>query len=94
MKPFTIRKAAGPSRGGYATAGAAAGDASADASMHKYNSSGPVGSSVNFGPLGSSMDEGAQQPADVDETLLEQADLDRLKEEFPGKTPENPWIKE
>ena len=29
-----------------------------------------------------------------DETLLEKADLDRLAEEFPGKTPENPWIKE
>ena len=29
-----------------------------------------------------------------DETLLEQADLDKLAEDFPGKTPENPWIKE
>ena len=29
-----------------------------------------------------------------EETLLEQADLDKLAEDFPGKTPENPWIKE
>ena len=29
-----------------------------------------------------------------DETLLDQADLDKLAEDFPGKTPENPWIKE
>ena len=48
MKPFTIRKAAQPSRAG------AAGDLSVDASFNKYNTAGGVpqgGNSVNFGPL-------------------------------------------
>ena len=84
MKPFTIRKQAQPSR-----AGAAAGDASMDMSM-KY-ATGPAGMSGSG--LMPSPDEYATQ-GQQDETLLDQNDLDKLAEEFPGKVPENPWIKE
>lgn len=71
------------------------GDTSVDAGS-KYASSGPNrGNSVNFGPLGTGQYDTATAAADLeDPTLLEQADLDKLAEEFPGKTPENPWIKE
>lgn len=95
MKPFTIRKAAQPSRAG-AQAGLAAGDASMDASMNKYNTAGAAdrGNSVNYGPLSTAKDDSLPQVDPEDETLLEQADLDKLAEDFPGKTPENPWIKE
>ena len=95
MKPFTIRKAAQPSRAG-AQAGLAAGDTSVDASMNKYNTAGAAdrGNSVNYGPLSTAKDDSLPQIDPEDETLLEQADLDKLAEDFPGKTPENPWIKE
>lgn len=95
MKPFTIRKAAQPSRAG-AQAGLAASDASMDASMNKYNTAGAAdrGNSVNYGPLSTAKDDSLPQVDPEDETLLEQADLDKLAEDFPGKTPENPWIKE
>lgn len=48
---------------------------------------------MNFGPLGSAEADSAIA-FDQDETLLDQNDLDRLAEEFTGKKPENPWIKE
>lgn len=94
MKPFTIRKAAQPSRAGAAQG--LAGDMSMDASMNKYNTTGAPerGQGVNYGPLSTAKDDTPPQVDPEDETLLEQADLDRLAEEFPGKTPENPWIKE
>ena len=95
MKPFTIRKAAQPSRAG-AQAGLVAGDTSVGASMNKYNTAGAAdrGNSVNYGPLSTAKDDSLPQVDPEDETLLEQADLDKLAEDFPGKTPENPWIKE
>ena len=49
---------------------------------------------MNYGPLRTACDDTPPQVDPDDETLLEQADLDKLAEEFPGKTPENPWIKE
>jgi len=56
MKPFTIRKAAQPSRAG---ATGAAGDLSMDASMNKYNTTGAPdrGNSVNYGPLSTAKDD-------------------------------------
>ena len=48
---------------------------------------------MNFGPLKSAQDD-TPVYADAEETLLDQHDLDKLAEDFPGKTPENPWIKE
>ena len=96
MKPFTIRKAAQPSRAGAHT-GLAAADTSVDVSMNKYNTTGGAvdrGNSVNYGPLSTAKDDAPLQIDPEDETLLEQADLDKLAEDFPGKTPENPWIKE
>ena len=96
MKPFTIRKAAQPSRAGAHT-GLAAADTSVDVSMNKYNTTGGAmdrGNSVNYGPLSTAKDDAPPQVDPEDETLLEQADLDKLAEDFPGKTPENPWIKE
>lgn len=96
MKPFTIRKAQQPSRAG-AHAGLAVGDTSMDASMVKYNTVGGAadrGNSVNYGPLSTAKDDTPAAVDPDDETLLEQADLDKLAEDFPGKTPENPWIKE
>merc|ERR1719400_2576074 len=53
--------------------------------MNKYNTAGAAdrGNSVNYGPLSTAKDDS-----------LPQADLDKLAEDFPGKTPENPWIKE
>ena len=95
MKPFTIRKAQQPSRAGAHT-GLAAGDLSVDASMVKYNTAaGPDrGNSVNYGPMNSAKDDTPAVIDPEDETLLEQTDLDKLAEDFPGKTPENPWIKE
>ena len=57
MKPFTIRKAAAPSRAG-ALGGLGAGDQSVDASFNKYNTGGPDrGNSVNFGPLSTAKDD-------------------------------------
>ena len=58
MKPFTIRKAAAPSRAG-AHAGLAVGDTSVDASMNKYNTTGGPdrGNSVNYGPLSTAKDD-------------------------------------
>ena len=88
MKPFTIRKAAQPSRAG-THGGLASGDLSMDASMGKYATADP-----NYGPLRTALDDNLNKAATEDETLLEQADLEKLAEEFPGKTPENPWIKE
>mmetsp|Transcript_23035 Transcript_23035/g.30625 ORF Transcript_23035/g.30625 Transcript_23035/m.30625 type:complete len:225 (-) Transcript_23035:21-695(-) len=85
MKPFTIRKQAQPSR-----AGAATGDASMDMSMKYATGPAGMGSGTN---MMHSPNEFAMHNLN-DETLLEQADLDRLAEEFPGKVPENPWIKE
>lgn len=95
MKPFTIRKAAQPSRAG-ASAGLVAGDMSMDASMNKYNTTGGPdrGNSVNYGPLTSAKDDTPTYVDPEDETLLEKADLDKLAEDYPGKLPENPWIKE
>jgi hypothetical protein len=61
-----------------------------DMSM-KY-ATGPAGMSNGSG-LMPSPDEYATQ-GHQDETLLDQADLDKLAEDFPGKVPENPWIKE
>ena len=68
-----------------------------DVSMmsNKYNTNptSPMGS----GRMNHMMSADHQYAAtnfDADESLLEQADLDRLAEEFPGKVPENPWIKE
>lgn len=94
MKPFTIRKAAQPSRAG-AQGGLAVGDTSVDASMNKYNTGQPDrGNSVNYGPLNTAKDDAPSYVDPEDETLLDKADLDKLAEDFPGKTPENPWIKE
>ena len=94
MKPFTIRKAAQPSRAG-AHGGLGSGDASMDASSNKYHTTGNErGNTVNFGPLTTAKDDSPIQIDPEDETLLNKADLDKLAEDFPGKTPENPWIKE
>lgn len=49
---------------------------------------------MNFGPLSTAKDDAPMYVDPEDETLLQQADLDKLAEEFPGKVPENPWIKE
>jgi len=66
-----------------------------DASLNKYATGGPDrGNSVNFGPLSTAKDDAPMYVDPEDETLLEQVDLDKLAEEFPGKVPENPWIKE
>ncbi len=77
-----------------------------DASVNKYHSNGGAnrGQGVNFGPLNSAKEDtltkGDPESAiksnikSDDETLLDQADLDKLAMDFPGKTPENPWIKE
>ena len=99
MKPFTIRKAAQPSRAGAQGGLGAAGDASVDASFVKQdNTVGGVPDRGNgYGPLGSTTQQQANNSAVYDaeeETLLNQDDLDRLAEEFPGKKPENPWIRE
>ena len=57
MKPFTIRKAAQPSRAG-AHGGLGAGDASMDASSNKYHTTGnDRGNTVNFGPLNTAKDD-------------------------------------
>ena len=92
MKPFTIRKAAQTRAG---ASGLGVGDASVDAGLNKYNTGGPDrGNSVNYGPLSTAKDDTPMTAEQEDETLLDQADLDKLAEDFPGKTPENPWIKE
>ena len=64
--------------------------------MNKYNTAGGPdrGNSVNYGPLSTAKDDAPSNVDPEDEALLEQADLDKLAEDFPGKTPENPWIKE
>lgn len=68
---------------------------SMDASLNKYATGGPDrGNNVNFGPLTTAKDDTPMYVDPEDETLLKQADLDKLAEEFPGKVPENPWIKE
>ena len=66
-----------------------------DTSLNKYATTGGLerGNNVNFGPLKSAQDD-TPVYADAEETLLDQHDLDKLAEDFPGKTPENPWIKE
>ena len=57
MKPFTIRKAAQPSRAG-AHGGLSAGDASMDASMKNYNTAGGNrGNGVNYGPLSTAKED-------------------------------------
>lgn len=92
MKPFTIRKQAAPVR-----AGAGVGDTSMDVSMmsNKYatNATSPLGSQARNAAMMQSPEYAATH-FDAEESLLEQADLLRLAEEFPGKVPENPWIKE
>lgn len=49
---------------------------------------------MNYGPLSTAKDNAPSYVDPEDETLLDKADLDKLAEDFPGKTPENPWIKE
>ena len=65
MKPFTIRKAAQPSRAG-AQGGLAAGDLSMDASMNKYATADP-----NYGPLRTAKEDGLRALDPMDETLLD-----------------------
>lgn len=92
MKPFTIRKQAAPAR-----AGAGEGGNSMDVSMmsNKYGTN--PATTMASGRMQHMMSADQQYAGthfDAEESLLEQADLDRLAEEFPGKVPENPWIKE